>query len=167
MDLPSLAAKAQDNRFYRWLLTYQLNHKVPFNRPHRLRVEEISAQSLTLKLPLRKRNQNHLGGLHACAMATLAEACSGFLLISNLDPRRYRLILKELQMTYHYQGKTAATATFELPQETLERSILQPLQESDRVLIPCQTEIYDQNKEHLATGTAYWQIKDWNKVQSK
>lgn len=167
MDLPTLAEKAENSRFYRWLLSYQLNHKVPFNAPHRLKVESITKEEMTLALPYRKRNLNHLGGLHACAMATVAEACSGFLLISNLDPRHYRLILKELTMSYHYQGKTAARAIFKLPPERLQSDILKPLKHSDQVLLPCTTEIYDAQGEHLASGTANWQIKDWGKVQHK
>ncbi len=167
MNLPKLATKAAHSKFYRWLLTLGLNRLVPFNFPHKFKVEEISDNHLQTVLPYRKRNLNHLKGLHACAMATLAEVTTGFLLISKLDPRKYRLILKKLEMEYHYQAKMEAWARFEISEEWMEENIIKPLSEEGVVLLPCTIEIYDRENNHLATGIAHWQIKDWQRVKTK
>jgi acyl-coenzyme A thioesterase PaaI-like protein len=167
LNLPKLAKKASGSRFYRWLLSFGLNRMVPFNSPHKFKVEEISDHHLQVLLPYIKKNLNHLKGLHACAMATLAEVSSGFLLISKLDPRQYRLILKKLEMEYHYQAKMAARVRFEITEEWMENHIKGPLKENGVVLLPCTMEIYDVESNHLATGVAHWQIKDWKSVRTK
>ncbi len=167
MNLPKLAKKAAESRFYRWLLSQGLNRMVPFNKPHKFKVEDIGDNHLQTVLPYRKRNLNHLKGLHACAMATLAEVTSGFLLISKLDPRKYRLILKKLEMEYHYQAKMEAWARFEISEEWMQDNIIEPLSVEGVVLLPCTIEIYDRENNHLATGIAHWQIKDWKGVKTK
>lgn len=156
--------QAQKYRWYRWLLSRQLNRKVPFNAPHRLRVCSIALNEHRLELPLRKRNCNHLGSLHACALATLAEASSGFLLILRLDAKRYRLILQRLEMDYHYRAETSATGVFRLDESWLQREVYAPLEQNDAVTVACQTEIFDRHGNKVATGVAHWQIKAWQKV---
>lgn len=167
IDLPKLARKAATSSLYRKILSRGLNKIVPFNGPHKFRVEEISANHLQTVLPYRKKNLNHLKGLHACALATLAEITSGFLLISRLNPRRYRIILKKLEMEYYYQAKMEAFARFEISEEWMQNEILNPLQKKGLVLLPCEVKIYDRDKNHLATGIAHWQIKDWKQVRTK
>jgi acyl-coenzyme A thioesterase PaaI-like protein len=167
MNLTQLAQKASKSSFYRWLLSFQLNRVVPFNRPHGFKILALSAERLEVSLPYKKRNLNHVKGLHACAMATLAEVSSGFLLLVNLNPKRYRIILERLEMNYHYQGKMEARVVFELKPQFLEQKIKQPLLDSGKISLPCQVEIYDVAKNHLATGVAHWQIKDWQKVKTQ
>jgi hypothetical protein len=140
---------------------------VPFNYPHKFRVEEIDKDRIRIKLPYRKRNLNHLKGLHACAMATLAEVSTGFLLISRLNPKKYRLILSKLDMEYHYQGKSAAYASFQIQPDWWETDVIQPIEKEGLINLPCEVKIIDADKNHLATGTAYWQIKSWEKVKTK
>lgn len=167
MNLPQLAAKAQDSSFYRWILSKALNTMVPFNGPHKFKVLEISKTNLKVCLPYRKRNLNHLKGIHACAMATLAEVSSGFLLISILDPKKYRLILSRLEMDYHYQAKTSVFVDFEISEAELQKMIIDPLNEQGVVTISPEIKILDEQGNHVATGTAHWQIKDWAAVKTK
>ncbi len=167
MDLPKLAKKAAKSGLYRKLLSMGLNRMVPFNYPHKFKIEEISDHHLKTVLPYIKRNLNHLKGLHACAMATLAEVTTGFLLISRLDPKKYRLILKKLELEYHYQAKMEAYARFEITPQWMEEKIITPLNNDGVVLLPCTIEIFDRRDNHLATGVAHWQIKDWKKVKTR
>jgi len=167
MDISKLLKKAETSSFYRMLVSRGLNRMVPFNKPHRFKIEEVSGDHLKIQLPYRKRNLNHLKGLHACALATLAEVTSGFILVSKLNPKKYRLILQKLEMDYHYQGKMDATAVFQCTQDWLYASVLRPLEEQEAVVIPCSVNIHDTAGNHLATGTAHWQIKNWEKVKTK
>lgn len=167
MNLTNLAAKAQHSSFYRWLLSRGLNTMVPFNGPHRFRVEEIDDRSLKVSLPYRKKNLNHLKGIHACALATLAEVSSGFLLISLLDPKKYRLILQRLEMDYLYQAKTAVSASFSIQKDWLQKEVIATLESEGIVLLQPEIKIYDTNGNHVATGKAHWQIKDWAAVKTK
>ena len=167
MNLPKLAAKAATSPFYRWLLTKGLNTMVPFNGPHKFKVQDIGSHHLEIHLPYRKKNLNHLKGIHACAMATLAEVSSGFLLISVLDPKKYRLILQRLEMDYHYQAKTGVKARFEVEPSFLEKEVAEPLEEEGKIMLPATIKIFDTNDNHVATGVAHWQIKSWEKVKTK
>jgi len=44
---------------------------IPFNAPHGFKFKELSDDAIRITLPNRKLNHNHLGGVHACAMATV------------------------------------------------------------------------------------------------
>lgn len=167
MNLPKLAAKAATSPFYRWVLSKGLNTMVPFNGPHKFKVHDIGKHHLEIHLPYRKKNLNHLKGIHACAMATLAEVSSGFLLIGILDPKKYRLILQRLEMDYHYQAKTAVKARFEVEPSFLEKEVVEPLEKEGKIILPATIEIFDTNDNHVATGVAHWQIKSWEKVKTK
>jgi len=167
MDLSKWVDKASKSNFYRYIFNIGLSRLIPFNKPHKFTVVEISKAHLKLKLPYQKRNLNHVKGLHACALATLAEMSTGLLLISNLDPKKYRLILQKLELEYHYQGKTDAFAEYTLDSQFIEHGILNPLTVQESVLVPCEVKIFDTNQNHLATGRPVWQIKDWKKVKTK
>ncbi len=167
MNLPRLKAKAEHSRFYRWLLSYFLNKMVPFNGPHRFVIQSIGINYLKVRLPFVKRNKNHLNGLHACALATLCEISSGFLLISKIDPKRCRIILKKLEMEYHYQAKKAACGYFEISDEWMEKYINKPLQEEGVCLVNAVVEIKDEDGQLIATGMAQWQLKNWDSVKTK
>jgi acyl-coenzyme A thioesterase PaaI-like protein len=159
--------KAKTSVFYRKILNWSLNRMIPFNKPHGFRVLEIDEYRIKTLIPYRRSNFNHIRGLHACGLATISEFTTGFLLISNLDMKKYRLIMQRLEMDYHYQGKMDATAEFTISKEWLENQVVGPLQTQDAVLIPCEVKIHDATGNHLTTGKVFWQIKDWSKVKTK
>jgi acyl-coenzyme A thioesterase PaaI-like protein len=159
--------KAQSSGFYRWVLNVFLNRLIPFNQPHGFSVIEIEDYRIKTLLPYKRRNFNHIKGLHACALATLSEFTTGFLLISRLDMKRYRLILQRLEMDYLYQGKMSATAEFTISEEWLKEKVYEPLAKQEAIVIPCEVKIHDSKGNHLTTGKVFWQIKDWNKVKTK
>ncbi len=167
MDLAGLVQKAEKSSLYRRILSWSLNRMVPFNKPHRFKIKAVSQEQLQVILPYRKRNLNHLKGLHACALATLAEVSSGFLLVIRLNPKKYRLILQKLEVEYHYQGKMDAVSEFTIDELWLEKKVITPLQNQDSIVLPCEVKIHDTEGNHLATGTAHWQIKNWQKVKTR
>jgi len=159
--------KAKHSSFYRKVLNWSLNRMIPFNKPHGFSVIEVMDYSLKTLLPYRKSNFNHIRGLHACALATVSEFTTGFLLVSKLDAKKFRLIMQRLEMEYHYQGKMDAIATFSISESWLESNIFQPLKTNEAVVVNCQVKIHDVKGNHLSTGNVFWQIKDWNKVKTK
>jgi hypothetical protein len=140
---------------------------IPFNKPHGFKVVEVSDNHLRTIIPYKKGNFNHIRGLHACGLATISEFTTGFLLISKLDMKKYRIIMQRLEMEYHYQGKMDAFAEFRLADTWIEKEIYEPLKTQDSVVLPFEVKIYDANKNHLTTGKIFWQIKDWTKVKTK
>jgi acyl-coenzyme A thioesterase PaaI-like protein len=159
--------KAKHSAFWRWVLNQSLYRMVPFNRPHRFRVVEIEDHFLKALIPYRRSNFNHIRGLHACALATISEFATGFLLLSRLDMKKYRLIMQRIEMDYHYQGKMDAFAEFRTSEQWLQEKIIGPLATQDSVVVPCEIKIHDVKGNHITTGKVYWQVKDWQKVRTK
>jgi acyl-coenzyme A thioesterase PaaI-like protein len=166
-DPGKLVAKAKHSRFYLTLLNLALDRMIPFNRPHGFRIMEINDFKVRTYLPYRKRNFNHIRGLHACALATISEFTTGFLLISKLDATKYRLIMQRLEMEYHFQGKMDAYAEFSINDQWLNEKIYNPLTYIEAIIVPCEVKIYDAKGNHLTTGKIFWQVKDWSKVRTK
>src|SRR5688572_29492751 len=90
--------KAKRSSFFRWLLNLLLGYAIPFNKPHRIRITAIHDDGVSVRLPYRRRNLNHLKGIHACALATTAEYTSGIALLTAIGTD-YRLIMKNLSVT--------------------------------------------------------------------
>lgn len=167
MDTTKIVQKAKTSSFYLWLLNVGLNRMIPFNKPHGFKVVEITDTTIKTKLPYKRGNFNHIKGLHACALATLSEFSTGFLMISRLDPKKYRIILKTLEMEYHYQGKMDGFGTFEINDKWLEEMIYNPLKENESTVVICEIKIHDTEGNHLTTGKVHWQVKSWDKVKTK
>ena len=143
LDPNRIVQKAKTSSFYLTLLNWSLNRMIPFNKPHGFRILEIGDHHLRTLIPYRRRNFNHIRGLHACALATISEFTTGFLLVSKLDAKKYRLIMQRLEMDYHYQGKMNATATFTISEDWLQQQIYDPLKTQDAVVIICEVKIHD------------------------
>jgi acyl-coenzyme A thioesterase PaaI-like protein len=167
LDQNRILQKAKTSSFYLAILNWSLNRMIPFNKPHGFRILEIGDHHLRTLIPYRRKNFNHIRGLHACALATISEFTTGFLLVSKLDAKKYRLIMQRLEMDYHYQGKMDASATFTISEDWLQQQIYDPLKTQDAVVIVCEVKIHDEQGNHLTTGKVYWQIKDWQKVKTR
>jgi acyl-coenzyme A thioesterase PaaI-like protein len=167
LDAAKILQKAKHSSFYLTLLNWSLNRMIPFNRPHGFKVIEIGDYRLKTLMPYRKSNFNHIRGLHACGLATISEFTTGFLLLSSLDMKKYRIIMQRMEMNYHYQGKMDATAEFVISKDWLEEQVIKPLQTQETVVVPCEVKIHDVKGNHLTTGTIFWQFKDWAKVKTK
>jgi hypothetical protein len=167
MNTHTLIQRARTSALWRWVLNRALFRLIPFNRPHALTVTALGADFIEVRLPYRKSNLNHIKGLHACALATLAEYTTGFMLIQKIDARRYRLIMKKLEMEYHYQGKSDAVARFEATDAWLEEKVFAPLQHQQAAEVLCQVAVYDVAHNHLATAKVCWHIKSWHAVKTK
>ncbi len=166
-DPAKIVEKAKHSAFYLKLLNWALYRMVPFNKPHGFRILEIADYRLKTIMPYKRRNFNHIKGLHACGLATISEFATGFLLLSSLDMKKYRMILQRLEVNYLYQGKMDATAEFAISQEWVEEKILTPLKTQDTVVVPCEVKIHDLKGNHLTTGVVFWQFKEWAKVRTK
>ncbi len=167
MNISNLVKKAKTSSFYLKLLNFGLSRMVPFNKPHGFKIIEIGDHHLKATIPYKKANFNHIKGIHACALATLSEFVTGFLLLTKLNPSSYRLIMQKLMMEYHYQARMDAYAYFSIDDEWIQSAILNPLNSEDKVSVDCVVKVMDCDGNHLSTGTISWQIKKWDKVKTK
>lgn len=167
MGLQALIRRARTSGVSRWWLNALLRWKIPFNQPHGLRVEPLPGGGIKVHVPYWRINRNHIKGIHACALATAAEYCSGLALLEHLVAARYRLIMKSLHMDYHYQAKANAYAVFVPSGEEITAEVIEPLKNNDAVLYTAHVELRDVKGNHLATGSITWQVKEWEKVKTK
>ncbi|MEN8249629.1 MAG: DUF4442 domain-containing protein [Bacteroidota bacterium] len=149
------------------VLNMSINRKFPFNKPHGFKVLEIGDDHITIYLPFKKVNQNHIKGMHATALATLAEFTTGLSMLRKLDPKKFRIILKTLRMEYFYQAKSGVTATYSLDDDWLNSMVIKPLKDNDAATVTLEVDIHDAKSNHICTGFIEWQVKDWKKVRTK
>lgn len=167
MDLTRHFENARNSAFSLRLLNHMLWRGIPFNKPHRLRITKLEKEGVEVLIPYRRKNRNHIQGLHACVLATGAEYASGLLLLQQLDPTKYRLIMKKLEVEYHYQGKEDALVSFPLSLHEVEQQILRPLETTEAVVHVCQVLVHDKTGNLLCTANVHWQIKPWSKVRTR
>jgi acyl-coenzyme A thioesterase PaaI-like protein len=93
-------------------LSLALGHAVPFTGTARLKFELVTPEKVVVSIKNRRRVRNHIRGLHAAAMALLAETATGFCVGLNLPDDRLPLI-KSLKVEYlkRAQGDMRAVAT--------------------------------------------------------
>lgn len=158
--------KAEHSRSVLRLVNLFFWRLIPFNRPHGIRIHRIDRAGVQVELPYRKRNCNHLDGLHACALATAAEFAAGVALLQFVDTSEYRLIMKHIAIDYHSQGKKTAIAVAVLNEQVLEL-VSKQLPDSGEVDIEMQVTVVDVLDKKLCTATVNWQLKSWSLVRAK
>ena len=164
IDLRRTIAASRRSAWSRFVLNMALSWRVPFNHPHGFKVVAI-AGGMRVRIPYWHANRNHLGGLHACALATGAELCSGVALLEHLDPRAQRLIMASLRMDYHKQARRPVHAECLTDGAALARSTAE-LERDGVARYESRIELHDGTGMHVATGTVTWQLKKWTHVRS-
>jgi hypothetical protein len=99
-------------------------------------------------------------------LATLCEYVTGLSLLTHLSPKEYRIILKNIHMTYHFQAKTGVFVKFTISSEE-KQNILRSLQTQEAIFKEYSVDVYDVNKNHICTGLINWQIKAWKNVKTQ
>lgn len=164
-DPSTLLKKAEKSSFALMMLNIGLKRMIPFNSPHRFKISEVTANSISITAPYIRRNKNHVNSIHACALATLCEYSCGLTLARTFDQRTYRVILKELKVNYQYQAKENVTATYSLPEGTIS-AIQKTLSTEDAALCTLIVNITDSKGNAICTGEVTWQIKPWSKTKT-
>lgn len=147
-------------------LSFMLQWIIPFNRPHRIRVDALSDTLVKASLPYRRKNLNHLKGIHACAIATLAEYTSGLFLLQRAGAKGYRIIMERLEVDYHYQARSGIHASFGMTEREYEEMVSKPLEAEGRVSQILEVVVNDEQDNLIATAKVHWQLKDWSKTSA-
>jgi hypothetical protein len=107
-----------------------------------------------------------LGGIHACAMATVGEYCAGMSLLKIFGISKYRLILSELSVKYTYQGRVELEGIC-LPTQIDNEKVKKGLEVDGKFFQELKTVIREVNGQEVAVVTTLWQLKDWEQVKTK
>lgn len=94
------------------VLSLLFGRLVPFLATSGLRFEQVDHTKLTVSIRNQRKVQNHIKGVHAAAMALLAETASGFVVGMNV-PDDKLMLLKSMKVNYtkRSQGDMRAVAT--------------------------------------------------------
>ncbi|MBI5536302.1 MAG: DUF4442 domain-containing protein [Deltaproteobacteria bacterium] len=92
---------------------------VKFVGTSRLDIEELTHQRAAVFIRNRKLIQNHIGGVHAAAMALIAETATGFVVSMNLPDDRVPVI-KSMKVSFLKRSKGSMRAVAELTPEQIE-----------------------------------------------
>lgn len=89
-----------------------LGRVVPFVGTASMSVDEMSVGRVAVRIPNRRRNRNHIGQVHAAAMALAAETATGFVVGMNVPDSRM-LLIKSMKVDFkkRSQGELRAVAT--------------------------------------------------------
>ncbi|WP_179993327.1 MULTISPECIES: DUF4442 domain-containing protein [unclassified Acinetobacter] len=98
------------------LLSKTFGRVVPMVGSAKIRYQEISASKVVVSMANHKVMQNHIGQIHACAMALLAETATGFVTAMNV-PDSAVVLIKSLKVDFKRPTKGAMTAVATLTPE--------------------------------------------------
>ncbi len=119
----------------------------PYTATIDARVQELRSGYARVELRDRPAVRNHLGSVHAIALANLAEETTGLAMLSSLSPG-LRGIIKSLHVDYLKKARGTLNAVCEAP----------PLQGEDRREYEVRTDICNEAGEVVAQGIAVWVI---------
>ena len=149
-----------------FLLNQAFRFGIPFNIAHGFELRTLNKSHEEVKIPKIKTNTNHLGTIHACAMATAGEFVAGVLLLKNLGATHVRLVLKTLQVDYQRQGTTKLLAHTKLSGEAVQK-LKSDLDQNDKLFVDMVAQLKDTSGQVVCTVTTQWQIKKWAAVSTK
>jgi acyl-coenzyme A thioesterase PaaI-like protein len=137
---------------------------IPFNKPHGIFFKKLSHYESVMLMKNKRLNHNHLGGIHACAIATVGEFSAGLLLCKNFEMSSFRVIIKEINVTYSSQARknilSKATIDATLVEDLKKRIVL-----NSQADVELETEIKDFDGKEIAVVKTLWQLKSWNEVR--
>ncbi len=107
------------------VLSKVLGTVVKFVGTSKLQILEMKRGKVHIRLPNRKLVQNHIGGVHAAAMALLAETATGFV-VGMAVPDDRTPVIKSMKVEYQKRTKGALEAVATLSEEELERITATP-----------------------------------------
>lgn len=133
---------------------------LPFNRPHRISIASVSSDGVDIALPDRRSNRNHLGGMHACAMATALEFGSGASVLLEVGMQDYRIIMSRLEVDY--LAKPKGDCVVRVQRNTPEVQGLSGVLEREGVArVALTSSLFDARGEHCARALVHWHLKAW------
>jgi acyl-coenzyme A thioesterase PaaI-like protein len=146
--------RAETSRSSLWILNYLLYSTIPFIRGHRLRVTKVTQSEVQVSLGFVRRNQNHVGTLHACSSTTALEMAAGLALLRALAPQRVRPVIKSFTVEFLKPGKSASAAScvFECDQIQKHLSI------SDPATFEITSELLDSTGTFIARMVSIWSV---------
>jgi len=138
-------------RLRRPLVTEAVGRVIPFVDTAGCSVETYTPTRVAVRLGNRTAVQNHLGGLHAAALALLAETASGLVVALNVPPASAPL-LRTMDVSFERFARHAVQADATLSDEEADRIQSRPIGRIDVEV----TLTAPEDDEQLVSSTLEW-----------
>ena len=132
------------------LLSLLFASQVRFAGTARVRINSLTQRQAYLTLRDRNRVRNHVGSIHAAAMALLAESATGFLVGMSV-PDTHLLLIKTLRVDYKKRAIGSLRAVATLTTEQLSAVATQPRGE-----VTVQVEVTDDSGQSPIACEMIW-----------
>ncbi len=119
---------------------------VPYSGTTRPRVVELQPGHAVVRMRDRRPVRNHLGSVHAVALANVGELASGLAMTAALDPS-VRAIVTRLEIAYHKKARGTLTAV---------GRAAPPAPVTEPVEVPAEATITDPAGDVVSTVTVSW-----------
>jgi acyl-coenzyme A thioesterase PaaI-like protein len=131
-------------------LSKAIGDTIPFVATAGCTIETYTPTRVVVRLDDREAVHNHIGGMHAAAMALLAETATGLVVALNLTPPAVPL-LRTLTMDFQRMAEGSVRAEATLPEEAAARLRERPIGKID-VSVECA----DASHQTPVAGTLQW-----------
>lgn len=130
-------------------LTQAIGDAIPFVDTAGLRVHAYTQEEVTVQLNAERRVANHIGTIHAAALALLAETASGLVVALNISDESVPVV-RTLNVDFQRPAPGAVTASAQLDAETRTRLQERPI---GRVDVPVALTM---GGDTVVEATAQW-----------
>lgn len=134
----------------RWLFSRLLGRRVPYTGTIGATVVELEPGRVRIELRDRRKVRNHLGSVHAIALANLGELSTGLAVLTTLPPT-VRGIPVRIEIAYRKKARGRLSAEAHSDASAV-RDIAEPREHA--VSVP----IVDESGDVVATVTATWML---------
>ncbi|MTI12236.1 DUF4442 domain-containing protein [Sansalvadorimonas verongulae] len=116
-----------------WLVSKMLGKTVKLVGTTKTRIEKLTSNESTITIRNLKRNQNHIGSVHACGMALAAESATGLIVGMNVPDSRVPVI-KSMNINFVKRSAGDITARAHLTEEQV--ALIRDTEKGE-VTVPC------------------------------
>jgi thioesterase domain-containing protein len=135
----------------------RLETTVAFVERMKLKALELKPGYVKLWAPL-QGNENHVGGMYAGALFTLAEMPGGALFLTTFDATKYYPVIKEATIRYRRPARTDCTVEVSISESEVQR-IREEAERNGKAEFTLECEIKDQHGEVVAMTRGIYQLR--------
>ncbi|MEX2528496.1 MAG: DUF4442 domain-containing protein [Gemmatimonadota bacterium] len=133
------------------LFSFGLGLMVPYTGSIRPRVLELQPGRAVVRLRDRRRIRNHLGSIHALAIANLGELAGGLALLTALPPGRKGIVTR-LQTEYLKKARGTLQARGEVDSPSFPWG-------ADEIETTVVATVWDEEGDEVARVVAHWRLR--------